>query len=875
MTSSFLLEEPEPPIYLGQTVVGSQLQRLYLPLSTVTSHTLVVSRSGGGKSHTLAILVTGLAKAAAVRLLKLLIASYLHQSDPSAALPHSNAKASGNLIGLLEAAPPISICVFDPHRDLAKRLLEDLSRMIATVRVRRRLRTRQKQKSAAAQARKSSTTGSSPSARTSQPRHWEDVLEKMLTVIDLGEREHVFGLNLLDTAMWESKENCASTLIEIFSRIYPDAWGSRMEDCFRHSIFALFLLNTCRKREQQFTILDIVPFITTDEWREELLNHSVIAEHNPAIASWWQIQFREKMNDNFRNEVIKPVLNKLNPFIGSDLLSRIFGQSKTTLNFEPLIRRGSIILIDLAASEIETESCALAGAILMGFLLKKARQVADNIPREADRPLVQLVVDEFNVILAAPYAEIMGQYRKWGVRATLATQSLALLDQLDPAMRPLVMANAANLMVLQVNAEDAEYLRRELVADGTSSKAAGLTGIPGSLISASAGGGGLGPDLYDLVNAERGMCYVKGTFEGVRKTVFTVKIAPRPFAGQNSSPTRLQSTLSTINNREGSGDQSPPTGPGSTSIQLSSGASPDSDFAETETETEKERQAIITRVLERCRKHYTLPASEVTARLNLKHRAYIELYWLKLPDVNTCELFTGFENGLAELVAGLERRMKLALRRKEEMLAVANRRRTRQASNDNQAQSQSQQGSPQASGESGQSKTNTQSGGSQTDKAIPQTGHAEAAKVTHPDQTSEIKSEALTGSPHDETQSSADEHLSTGILPFAPDYAIKLPVRSDFTQLELFEENRQLPDGTDHRPAAQIEKQRRKETARKRKEWKSLTDGEEARWKGLSHATSTPQPLPGAGAITSQPGSLGGEGNSFTGATEKRNIDTQ
>jgi hypothetical protein len=874
MTSSFLLEEPEPPIFLGHTAVGSHLERLYLPLSTVLSHTLVVSRSGGGKSHTLAILVVGFAKAAAVRRLKLLAAAYLRQVDPLAPLSLSNAVASGNLVGVLDATPPISICVFDPHRDLAKCLLEDLSRMIATVRVQRRLHTQQNQKTAASQASKPSATVSSPAgpARIKRPGYWEDVLEEMLTVIDLGEREQVFGLNLLDTAMWESKENCASTLIEIFSRIYPDAWGSRMEDCFRHSIFALYLLNTCRKREQQFTILDIVPFITTDEWREELLNHPVIAEHNPAIASWWQIQFREKMNDNFRNEVIKPVLNKLNPFIGSDLLSRLFGQSKTTLDIEPLVRQGSIILIDLAASEIETESCALAGAILMGFLLKKARQVADNIPREADRPLVQLVVDEFNVILAAPYAEIMGQYRKWGVRATLATQSLALLDQLDPAMRPLVMANAANLMVLQVNAEDAEYLRRELVADGTSSKTAGLSGIPGSLTSASAGGGGLGPDLYDLVNAERGMCYVKGTFEGIRKTVFTVRVAPRPFSSQNSSHNPLQSVVSIINNRKSSAEQVVATGPGSSPRQLSSGTSHDAGY--TGSEIEIERQVIVTRVLERCRKHYTHPASEITARLNKKHRAYIELYWLKLPDVYTCELFTGFESGLAELVAGLERRMKIALHRKEEMMASANRR-SRQASSNNQAKVQSQQGSHQAPGEKVQSNTNAQSKSNQTGKAIPQTGQAEEAKVTRPEQPNKIKAEATASSAHDEPKSAAGENLSPGILPFAPGHAIKAPVRSDFTQLEFFEETRQLPDGNDYRPAAQIEKQRRKEKSRKKKEWKRLVDGEEARRQGLNYATGASPFLPDAGAVTSRPGPVGGEGNSFTGARENRNIDTQ
>jgi hypothetical protein len=582
---STTLQFEEPAILLGETRLRDGIHRFYLPLATVLSHSLIISRSGGGKSHTLATLAMGLAKAAAVRRLNLLAAVPKEVSQDKAV----------NLVAVVPNHPPLSLCVFDPHRDLAKRLLADLTRQIASVRVRRRKLPPFHNRTA------------------SKVPAWEAVLEAMLIYIDLGDRENVFGLNLLDTAMWESKENCASTLIEIFHRIYPEAWGSRMEDCFRHSVFALYLLNTQRTREQQFTILDIVPFITIDQWRAGLLDHPIIRTDNPVMVAWWKIQFADKMSDNFRNEVIKPVLNKLNPFLGSDILSRIFGQPQTTLDFEPLLRQGHLVLIDLAASEIETENCALAGAILIGFLLKKVRQIADSVGREADRPAVQLMVDEFNVILAAPYAEIMGQYRKWGVGVTLATQSLTLLDELDATLRPLVMANAANLLVLQVNAEDAEYLRRELVADGTTSRqAAGLSGLAGSLSSPSAGGGGFGPDLYDLVNAERGMCYLKGTFDNIREPVFTVRVAPRPF---QDSPS--------------------------------------------DNEIVQEQTATVNRILERGRRQYTRPAGEVTAYLNEKQQDYLQLYRFEPLDRAKSGLLSGFVSWQTELAAGLERRLKL------------------------------------------------------------------------------------------------------------------------------------------------------------------------------------------------------------------------
>lgn len=732
------LKFDEPSIYLGETHLREGLHRFYLPLATVLSHSLVISRSGGGKSHLLAILAMGLAKASAVRRLNLLAAL-------EEATVRTGIASKSDLVGMASNRPPLTVCLFDPHRDLVKRLLEDLSRQVAVTRVRRKLQQRNLQFAG----------NSSPSTATSNIPNWEDVLEEMITYIDLGDRQNVFGLNLLDTAIWESKENCASTLIEIFRRIYPDAWGSRMEDCFRHSIFALYLLNTQRTREEQFTILDIIALITLDHWRESLLDHPVISMQNPVIGAWWKVQFADKMSDNFRNEVIKPVLNKLNPFLGSDILSRIFGQSRTTLDFEPLIRQGSIVLIDLAASEIETENCALAGAILIGFLLKKVRQLADGVSQEGDRPAVQLMVDEFNVLLAAPYADIMGQYRKWGVGATLATQSLTLLDELDRTLRPLVMANAANLMVLQVNAEDAEYLRRELVADGTtSSRGSGLNGVSGSFSNLSAGGGRPGPDLYDLVNAERGMCYFKGTFNNIREQVFTVRIAPRPFQQWQ--------------------DNSQAKDNGSTDI-------------------EHERELAVHRIVRRCWQKYTLPGEEVRVELNRKQQDYLQLYRLEPLKLNESSLLNGFTSWQVELMAGLEARLKRArIELEEERLHRTKNRRRRNSG-----------------------------------------GEREETTPMEDDIKASIEEAELNPATSFKTQNENKVvELHEGIPKFAPGYNSKPPQRRSVSRSQIFQENRQLPDGNDYTATGQVEKQRRKDRNQARKHRKALSEieTEQKRW---------------------------------------------
>lgn len=684
----------EPDIFMGHTLVAGVMKPCFLPIDTVIQHSFGIGRSKGGKSHTTAILSLGLSKTAACRRANLTAAftqKYRNNNNKTKYEPSQTTRLLG-LTGLLPSRPPLSICLFDPHSDLAMRLLEDLARQITFVRLQRWLTilrtgfnltdkeieiyfasnsleaihwdlTPKKytlsplpkllpEKSTAPENAPNSSNKGIPvihygenagyqyhrnsifnqienNAKNTQPifrlnkpiitdttveegalPNWEDVLEKMVIYVNLADRKNPFGLNLLDTEMWENKEDCAAAIIEIFHRIYVDSWGTRMEDLLRHAIYALYLLNKVRLPNKQFTILDLVSFIRIASWRDELLANPVIAKQNPEIAAWWHLQF-DSMSDNFRGEVEKPVLTKLNVFISSDLLKNIFGQPQTTINFEKILPYGNIVLMDLAARTVSKENCALIGAILIGVLLKKVGKIADQIPNEADRPVVQLIVDEIANILAAPYGEITSEFRKFGVRSLLLTQSTTYLDKLDPNLRPLIMANCANLMVLQVNAEDADKLREELVADSTKSGYANLAATTYRVNPSAGSGGNIGPDKYDLVNARRGLCYFKGTFKNVREPVFTIQIAPRPFSKEVIERTFLPNTAKIF---------------------------------------EQEFERVLTNLRKTSIDHYTSDGGEMHARnvqksldySSIENAQWDSLYYNPLTQENISELINGF-----------------------------------------------------------------------------------------------------------------------------------------------------------------------------------------------------------------------------------------
>ncbi|HEX5506180.1 MAG TPA: hypothetical protein VFW96_26415 [Thermomicrobiales bacterium] len=111
-----------------------------------------------------------------------------------------------------------------------------------------------------------------------------------------------------------------SNTLDIFKRQFPDAWGFRMEDAFRHGLLTLYHANERRcaadpagGRERQYTILDLVPLYTNLVFRRRVLGEEV---DDPAIADWWA-EYIDPLGRREQLEIFNPVLSKVNRFKGT------------------------------------------------------------------------------------------------------------------------------------------------------------------------------------------------------------------------------------------------------------------------------------------------------------------------------------------------------------------------------------------------------------------------------------------------------------------------------------------------------------------------------------------------------------------------------
>ena len=339
--------------------------------------------------------------------------------------------------------------------------------------------------------------------------------------LDLGDMEHPCGLNLIDADLGWGRDLAVANTLDLFKRQFPDAWGFRMEDAFRHGLLTLYHANERRctadpagGRDGQYTILDLVPLYTNLAFRRRVLREEVA---DPAIADWWG-EYIDPLGRREQLEIFNPVLSKINRFGGTIASRHIVGQPRSTINPREWASAGRVVIVDGAAGIIGEDTTALVcGALLNLARLAVAAQVRFD---RGERPPLTIVVDEFHAIPGADYEHILTELAKYGANLLLATQSLARLDALDfagrRALKAAVFATINGLCAFHTSAEDAAFLIHELDGDGALAP----------------------PDLTGL-GAHR--CYIRMSSRGERHPAFLVELDPPP-TGDPATAARLART---------------------------------------------------------------------------------------------------------------------------------------------------------------------------------------------------------------------------------------------------------------------------------------------------------------------------------------------
>ena len=262
--------------------------------------------------------------------------------------------------------------------------------------------------------------------------------------LDATDPKQPFGYNPLRRVRHDKIPLAVSGLLETLKKLWPDAWGVRMEHVLRNSLYALLERDSSK-------LPDILRLYTDDDFRKEVTK----GIRNDVVRTFWTDEF-EHYPARLRAEACAPIQNKLGALLSDPTLHRILVDPKTDLHFRRMMDRGEVLLVNVSKGQLGEDSALILGSLIASTIGLAAFSRAET--RAGDRKPFILYLDEFHNFTTLMLANMMSEMRKYGVGLVLAHQ---YIHQLEPDILHAVLGNAGTLVSFRVGPEDAGMLAKE------------------------------------------------------------------------------------------------------------------------------------------------------------------------------------------------------------------------------------------------------------------------------------------------------------------------------------------------------------------------------------------------------------------------------
>ena len=260
--------------------------------------------------------------------------------------------------------------------------------------------------------------------------------------------EFHIGFNVIQLDDPKYKHLVASGLMGIFTKIWANAWSSRMEYILNNAILAL--LDT-----PGTTLLGIPRLLVDKDYRQMIIGNL----KDPVVKAFWVHEY-EQWREQFRNEAIAPIQNKVGQFLSTSIIRNVVGQPKSTIDIFKIMNEGKIFLVNVSKGRIGEDNSALLGGMIITKIQLAAMERV-RIP-EDERKDFYLYVDEFQNFATDSFANILSEARKYRLNLTVAHQYTAQLENKDGSkVRDAVFGNVGTMIIFRVGADDADFLEKE------------------------------------------------------------------------------------------------------------------------------------------------------------------------------------------------------------------------------------------------------------------------------------------------------------------------------------------------------------------------------------------------------------------------------
>ncbi|PIR13102.1 hypothetical protein COV49_03310 [Candidatus Falkowbacteria bacterium CG11_big_fil_rev_8_21_14_0_20_39_10] len=270
-----------------------------------------------------------------------------------------------------------------------------------------------------------------------------------VVLFDPADTAFPFGLNLLEAGDGQEKDFLVSECIQIFYKLFDPEKTGLIGPQFEHWLRNAAL--TVMAGPEGGSIIEIPKLFTDKEYERSKRKYI----KDPLVLDFWTKQMGSTSAFH-KSEVLNYFTSKFGHFLNSSLMRNIIGQRASGINFDDIINKGKIFLVNLSKGKIGETNAQMLGLIIMSKLqaaiLKRA-----NLPQSERSPFF-LYVDEFQNLITDTFAGLLSESRKYGLGIHLTNQ---YFSQLPAPLQDAIIGNVGTLIAFEIGVDDAERLARE------------------------------------------------------------------------------------------------------------------------------------------------------------------------------------------------------------------------------------------------------------------------------------------------------------------------------------------------------------------------------------------------------------------------------
>ncbi|MBS1619699.1 MAG: type IV secretion system DNA-binding domain-containing protein, partial [Bacteroidetes bacterium] len=270
------------------------------------------------------------------------------------------------------------------------------------------------------------------------------LVEEVYKLIPESRMQDVIYFNVPDVALqlkynpfkrvsYEKRSLVASSILDVFKKLWFDAWGVKLEHLLRYAILTLLDQPTA-------TIADIPTLLLDRAFRKKAIGHI----KNKSVKDFWEKEFVHYMRYD-----LLPVLNKIGGMLAHRAIKRVLIENTNEVSLRKAMDEKKIVLVNLSKGHLGEDVAHILGSLFISSISSAAFSRVDT-PEESREPFM-VFMDEFHNFTTLSLVNMFSELRKFKVGMILAHQ---YTYQLEDEIKHSIFGNVGTIISFRLGTED-------------------------------------------------------------------------------------------------------------------------------------------------------------------------------------------------------------------------------------------------------------------------------------------------------------------------------------------------------------------------------------------------------------------------------------